>query len=67
MEHPLGYIAGIALVNLGVGVPRLLDGSVVEDGVLTSGAVNLICGAMAPVILVIYMANRLLARGEDGE
>lgn len=59
--------AVVALMNLGVGVPRLLDGSVVEDGVLTSGAVNLICGAMVLVILAVYTANRLLARGEDGE
>lgn len=59
--------AVITLLNLGIGVLHMLDGSVVEDGVLTAGAVNLICGVMVLVILVIYMVNYLLARREDGE
>lgn len=59
--------AVITLLNLGVGIPRMLDGSMVEGGVLTSGAVNFICGVMVLVILAIYMVNYLLARGEDGE
>lgn len=57
--------AAIALLNLCVGGPRLLDGSMVEGGVLTAGAVNLICGVMVLVILVIYTVNYLLAKRED--
>lgn len=59
--------AVITLLNLGIGVPRLLDGSMVEDGVLTAGAVNFICGVMVLVIFVIYMVNAFLVKGEDRE
>ena len=57
----------ISALNLAIGVMNWKNGRVVKDGILTSGAVNGICGFMALVILVVYLVNYLLAKREDGE
>ena len=57
----------VAALNLAIGVMNWKSGRVVEDGILTSGGVNGICGFMALVILVVYLVNYLLAKREDGE
>ena len=57
----------VGSLNLFIGVMNWKNGRVVKDGVLTSGAVNGICGFMALVILVVYLVNYLLAKREDGE
>lgn len=57
----------VAALNLAIGVMNWKNGRVVEDGILTSGGVNGICGFMALVILVVYLVNYLLAKREDGE
>ena len=57
----------VAALNLAIGVMNWKNGRVVEDGILTSGAVNGICGFMALVILAVYLVNYLLAKREDAE
>lgn len=57
----------VAALNLVIGGMNLKCGQVVKDGVLTSGAVNLICGAMVLVLLVIYVVNYLMAKREEAE
>ncbi len=59
--------AAISLVNLAIGAVNLADGSFIENGVLTFRSMNLVCGLMTLVILVVYVVNYLLAKREDGE
>ena len=60
-------LAVVSALNLAIGVMNWKNGRVVEDGILTSGGVNGICGFMALVILAVYLVNYLLAKREDGE
>ena len=60
-------LAVVSVLNLAIGAMNWKNGRVVEDGILTSGGVNGICGFMALVILVVYLVNYLLAKREDGE
>ena len=56
-----------AFVNLAIGAGYLIHGKFVEDGILTIRSVNLICGIMVLVVLVVYAVNRLLAQREETE
>ena len=56
-----------AFVNLAIGAVYLIHGKLVEDGILTIRSVNLICGIMVLVVLVVYAVTRLLARREESE
>lgn len=56
-----------AAVNLGIGGIYLWSGKLVEDGILTYRAVNLILGLMVLVILVVYIVNFLLRDREEEE
>ena len=60
-------LAVVSVLNLAIGVMNWKGGRVVENGVLTYGAANGICGAMVLVILVVYIANYLLAKREEAE
>ncbi len=61
----MAMFALIAAVNLGLGVIYYISGSLVENGVLTFRAVNPILGAEVLIILIVYIADRLLRdRGE---
>ena len=57
----------ITILNLAIGFMNWKHGQAVEDGVLTYGAVNGICGVMTLTILAVYVVNYLLAKREDGE
>ena len=57
----------ITAVNLLIGGMNWKSGRVVEDGVLTYGAVNGICGVATLTILMVYVVNYLLAKREAGE
>ena len=57
----------VGSLNLAIGAMNLYNGRAVREGVLTSGAVNLICGLMVLVILAVYTVNYLLGKREDGE
>ena len=57
----------ISVLNLAIGVMNWKNGRVVENGVLTYGAVNGICGVITLTILVVYVVNYLLAKREGAE
>lgn len=57
----------IGFANLVIGATYLMHGKLVEDGILTIRAVNLICGIMVLVVLVVYAVNCLLAQREEAE
>ena len=50
----------LSLVNLGLSALMAAHGKLVEDGILTFRAVNLVVGIMTLVILIVYIANFLL-------
>ena len=69
-EKPRAVLTTLTVVtalNLVVGVMNWKNGRVVEDGILTSGAVNGICGIALLTLLVVYFVNYLLAKREAGE
>ena len=57
----------VSILNLVIGVMNWKNGRVVENGVLTYGAVNGICGVITLTILVVYVVNYLLAKREGAE
>ena len=58
----------LTVINLSIGGMNLLtQGGMIENGVLTYRAANLIVGVLTGVILVIYIINFLLAGREDAE
>lgn len=57
----------ITAFNLGVGGIHLWSGGLVEDGVLTYRAVNLILGLVTLLILAVYIVNFLLREREEEE
>ena len=60
-------LAVVSVLNLAIGAMNLKNGRVVENGVLTYGAVNGICGVITLTILVVYVVNYLLAKREEAE
>lgn len=69
-EKPMQIISMLALlsaVNLGIGAMYLLNGALVEDGVLTYRAVNPIVGALTLFILIVYLVRTRLRRNGEGE
>lgn len=60
--------AALTAMNLAIGGMNLVNsGGVVEDGLLTYRATNLVVGATTGVILVVYAVDFLLAGREDAE
>ena len=57
----------VGSLNLAIGIMNWKNGRVVQDGILTFGAANGICGIMVLVILAVYVVNHLLAKREDAE
>ena len=60
-------LAVVSVLNLAIGIMNWKNGRVVQDGILTFGAANGICGIMVLVILAVYVVNHLLAKREDAE
>lgn len=58
--------AVISAANLVLGGVYLVDGTLVEDGVLTFRAVNLMAGITMLLILAVYLVNHIL-REREGE
>lgn len=56
----------ISAANLVLGGVYLAEGTLVEDGVLTFRAVNLIAGSTTLLILAVYLVNYIL-REREGE
>lgn len=61
--------AVLSVFNLGIGMSSLMGGRVVEDGVLTFRATNLLVGGLLLVILGLYALRCMIRREteEDGE
>ncbi|MBE6996205.1 MAG: hypothetical protein E7429_05725 [Ruminococcaceae bacterium] len=57
----------IAVVNLALGGVYIASGDLVQNGILTFRAVNPIIGSMAFLILLVYLVNYVLERGEGAE
>ena len=57
----------VGSLNLAIGIMNWKNGRVVQDGILTFGAANGICGIMVLVILAVYVVNYLLVKREDAE
>ena len=60
----MALFGGLAALNLGVGAMHLMDGSMVEGGVLTFRAVNPMVGVTFLGIMAVY-ALHLKGRGEE--
>lgn len=59
-EHPrqvMTLFVLLSLGNLGLGALQAAHGKLVEDGILTFRAVNLVVGFMTLVILIVYIVN----------
>ena len=57
----------IGLGNLAISVTRILDGGLLENGILTFRAANLILGVMVLVILAAYLVSALVRGRGEGE
>lgn len=57
----------LTVLNLAIGAINVMNGTVVEDGGLAPGSVNLIVGVTTLVILAVYVVNYLLAQQEETE
>lgn len=68
-ENPrniMTLFAVISVVNIAFGAVHILDGDMVENGILTFRCTNLVVGLMTTVVLAVYIVNFLLGR-RDGE
>ena len=54
----------LSLYNLSLGALLAAHGELVEDGILTFRAINLVVGIMPLVILIVYIVNFLLGNRE---
>lgn len=57
----------IGLGNLCISIPRARHGGLLEDGILTFRAANLILGTMVLVVLAVYLVTALIRRREESE
>ena len=56
----------ISLVNLLVAFAAWKDGSLLQNGILQSQSVNLLCGMMFAILGIIAIAHKITDRGEEG-
>ena len=64
----LVLFAVLAVFNLGVAVTHLLDGGLVENGIVTFRAANMLAGATMLAVMAIYGIRCAVRReAEDGE
>lgn len=57
----------MSAVNIAFGAVHILDGDMVENGILTFRCTNLVVGLMTTVVLVVYLVNFLLRSREEAE
>lgn len=65
-RHIMTLFAVMSVVNIALGAVHILDGDMVENGILTFRCTNLAVGIMITVVLAVYIVNFLLDR-RDGE
>lgn len=63
----LTVFAVLSALNLGVGTARLLDGSFMENGIVTFRAANVVAGITILVVMVVYGLRCLARRGTEDE
>lgn len=64
----LMLFAALSVFNLGIGVAHLLDGSLVENGIVTFRAANMVAGATMLAVMALYGLRCVTRREpEDGE
>lgn len=69
-ENPKKVIAAfmlLGLINIAVGVLNLLRGKMIENGILTYRASNLLVGSMCFLICLFVVLKRKLAAGAEEE
>lgn len=63
----LMLFAALAVLNLGIAVTHLLDGSLVENGIVTFRAANMVAGAMMLAVMAIYGIRCAVRREPEDE
>lgn len=70
-ENPryiMTLFAVMSVANIALGTIHILDGDMVENGILTFRCTNLVVGLMTTVVLAVYIVNFLLGRqGQEEE
>lgn len=69
-ENPKKLMAAfmaLGLFNLAIGVLNLLQGNLIENGILTFHAANLVVGIMCFLLCLIVVLKRKLANGAEEE
>ncbi len=61
----LGIIAGIGLLNIGIGLKELNSGGVFVDGELNWSFANLECAVVCAIIIVVLFIKRAIDKKED--
>lgn len=64
-RYVMTLFAVMSAVNIVLGAVHILDGDMVEDGVLTFRCTNLAVGIMTTVVLAVYIVNLLLSRRDE--
>ena len=67
-ENPryiMTLFAFMSVINIAFGAVHILDGDMVENGILTFRCTNLVVGLMITVVLAVYIVNFLLSRGDQ--
>ena len=57
----------VAVANFSIGLIHVVNGTVIEDGRLTTGSVNLMFGVMMLVIMLVYLVDHCLRGREEAE
>lgn len=65
-RHIMTLFAVMSVVNIALGAVHILDGDMVENGILTFRCTNLAVGIMITAVLAVYIVNFLMGR-RDGE
>lgn len=52
-------------VNLLIGIMHIVEGTMIEDGIITFRCINLLCGIMMLMVTGILFAHTKLQKGED--
>lgn len=59
-RYIMTLFAVMSVVNIAFGAVHILDGDMVEGGILTFRCTNLVVGLMTTVVLAVYIVNYLL-------
>lgn len=63
----MALFAVLSVFNLGIGLIYYMNGSLVEDGVLSFRACNPLVGVLTVIVMIVYAAEQALSRRESEE